>query len=339
MPDTPVSSVSRTAAADMLGVPPEMTPTEARAVFLKRLQTADFQPPEQWCAGYTVLSATEPAGGLRFGAAAIEQARRDELRRDVDEFIRDYWSLDCAPRKARWNSLWQRCTGNHAIRKHLQHLSAALNLAFVVFDNSERPLAKIAQCIQETFPLWPYERLARRREWLLALPEYARPWSDAAKQLENDFPSLADLGPVLLRMIHGLQYRESDHLLLMRKPIVEPIPQNKASSDKDPKVTWWPILFGFAILMKFLASLGSSSTSSRDPSPSRDGYRFQAPVYKIPADTPTERKAERDRLNKKYELDNYDFLSPEQKMALPRYGPPPNASKERLPENNPGAPP
>ena len=41
---------------DLFIVPDESTPAEVRSAFLKRLEQADFQPSEAWCASYCTLA-------------------------------------------------------------------------------------------------------------------------------------------------------------------------------------------------------------------------------------------------------------------------------------------
>jgi hypothetical protein len=198
---------SRVAAAELLGVLPESTPSEVRAAFLKRLEQADFQPSEQWCAGFSAFVDKAPAGGLLFGMAVTRQMQIADLRGDVEAFGREFWSMDLKSRAKRWRVLANRCGDNPALAAYLRRLAPGLDVNWLAFGDLEEKQSEIAADIKEMFTLWPSQRAARRRERLAAISDRSMLWSVAAKHLREHLPELSSLDPDFVSAVEGFWQR------------------------------------------------------------------------------------------------------------------------------------
>lgn len=248
---------ARARAADLLGVPPESSPAEARAAFLKRLEQVDFVPPPHWVAGLALFGVT-PAPGA---AAALEQSGRESLRAEVDDFARQFWSLAPDERKGRWSALRDRCEGEPALHRRLAQLGAGLDVEAREFWIGDGFGTTLAGLVQELFPLPPLERAARRQAWFDALAGSPVGWQRAADQLRQEAPRVAALEPVLLERIDQLA---EAYARPPRRYAPAPAPASEGGRRGSYAAVYVMVFVGIAILR---AISGSSSNSSSSPPP------------------------------------------------------------------------
>lgn len=151
---TAAATPGRARAAAALGVPPEATPAEARAAFLRRLAVENFVPPEECTAATNALASTAlPVGP--------EEAERD-AREDVETFAGEFWSLPPTARRARWAELWSQYPHGPAAAR-LRGLAPGLDVAVTPRANPEAEA--LAACVREWFVLPPRKRAVRRAGW------------------------------------------------------------------------------------------------------------------------------------------------------------------------------
>src|SRR5262245_18695075 len=93
-----MSTQVRSRAAEVLGVPGDAAADAVAAAFLAGLPAAGLVPPGSTVAALNTLAdAALPADG------------QADLRAEVEDFARRYWSLSPAGRSAAWQALINRC--------------------------------------------------------------------------------------------------------------------------------------------------------------------------------------------------------------------------------------
>jgi hypothetical protein len=145
-------------AAAALDVPPDAGASAARAAFLRRLAAEGFIPPESVVAAVNVLAGT----ACPVTPAAVDGPTGPDA--EVEEFVRAYWSLAPAARRARWETLFAG-NRNGSTRAVLRRLEAGLDV--VVFPHADTIAEEIADLVRELFLLPPRERSLRRATWLV----------------------------------------------------------------------------------------------------------------------------------------------------------------------------
>jgi hypothetical protein len=182
-------------AADQFGLPPSVSPTEARSTFFKRLDRADFVPPPQWSAALVLLGVgPNDPGAPIWGREAADEFLSTSLRAEVDAFSRAFWSLPPTERVRQWQELIARCEGELALTKHLRRLERGLRVEVGEAPQDELS-ARLAERLRVLFVLRPNEQAAQRRAWLEGEPAPLGERKEAARRLRNDAPDLVQLQP------------------------------------------------------------------------------------------------------------------------------------------------
>ncbi|MFO0970476.1 MAG: hypothetical protein U0793_33440 [Gemmataceae bacterium] len=193
--ETP-SNLSGWAHRKLVLMPPA-NPDHVRRAFVERLVRADFAPqPDHQAAWLLLRDTTLPAGSFLLEEALVDAELG--LRREIDDFAREFFSLVPAKRRARLDFFRSCCAEQPALLTRVNSLASGINIRLDSFRGDDT-VAELAGRIAELFVLPPAERAARRRELLYAPPPG---FAAAAQRVEARQPELAGLEPLL---IAGLQ--------------------------------------------------------------------------------------------------------------------------------------
>src|SRR5437870_4373578 len=102
----PAGQMLREWAADQLDLDAAARPEEVRAQFLRRLPDEDFLPPLAWQEAAALLDGL-PAPATPPEDAVAEMA--ESLREEVESFAGQFFALRPDERRARWQTLAERC--------------------------------------------------------------------------------------------------------------------------------------------------------------------------------------------------------------------------------------
>jgi hypothetical protein len=257
------TAIDRARAANLLGVPPEASPSEARRAFLQRLGRIEFVPPAEWCAGLNGLDGSARAGGFRCALEVTAHSCDDTLRADLQAFISDFWQMSPGSRTDRWTALYDRSRNRPAIRIHVDQLAAGLEIESREFAELNGVSSLLAAIIRDTFPLSPLARAAERNARVATLEGFAG-WRITVRAFRTSYPRLAALDADLLRRLEEIS-RADEQPAPAR-------PYQPTTTGKNESKTWWPTyLIFFVAIGIFRAAFSSSSTSSSS--------RYESPPY------------------------------------------------------------
>jgi hypothetical protein len=196
--NTELSDTDRRHAADRLGVPADVSPTDARAAFLRKLPAIGFLPAPSLCAAAASLAGQAVPGSV----GVIDDSTDDDaLRSDVATFARQFWSLPPEVRRERWQALVDRAALDPPLTGRLRRLELGLDLRDATGVPGPPRQREVVDMIQSLFVLGPIERAMRRREMLDGLPPPVAGWEKAARRLQNDLPAHAALEPALVERL------------------------------------------------------------------------------------------------------------------------------------------
>jgi hypothetical protein len=184
-------------AADQLGLEPEAPPAEAGAALLRRLPAVGFVPPPAWQEALHLLRDGTPPGGLAL--LGVE----DRLRREVDDFAVEFFTLPVAERRQCWQGLAARCAFSPPLTARLRALEPGLRAdAGKPIDGNPR-LVRLAGQVRELFVLGPAARAVQRQALLRDLDGDLAEWVAVAGELRTRHGAVADLEPELIAQILG----------------------------------------------------------------------------------------------------------------------------------------
>jgi len=187
-------------AARTLGVA-SSDPSAARAAFLRRLPAAGFVPPPEWVTALrTCTGAPAPEEQGIVAEPTQFHDSEQQLREEIDDFARRFWTLPPGERRSEWQSLLSRCDGYLLPAAHVRRLELGLDVAAVpVTETAE--VAVLAREVQELFVLGAAERAARRLTMLDARAQSADAAQAAARRLRKQRPDVAALEPVYVKRL------------------------------------------------------------------------------------------------------------------------------------------
>lgn len=282
-PDPP----PRARAVAVLRVPPDCTPADARAAFLRRVAADGFVPPEACVAAANRLAGT--AVPLSAGGAEVEVAH---FRNEIEAFAAAYWSLPPADRRARWAGLSAGATDEPPAAR-LRGLEAGLDLAVEPHPN---PLAEeVAGAVRELYVLGPRGRAVRRAGWVAARADRVGDLADGYRRLRADAPLLAALEPELpnrltravpLAPVAARGLLTGEQLAAVQRDFtarlvsaVPPRPSPKAAPAGEG-IGWKSWVGGLWIAFILLRLVASSSTTTTTPR--SEPYYTPPPVHIAP---------------------------------------------------------
>jgi hypothetical protein len=197
-PETPAGD-PRAWAARLLGVQPDVTPDEVRALFRRRLAEEDFLSPPTWQQAVAVLTGAEAPAAVRLAAAFEEEER---LREEVEAFAVRFFGYAPEERERRWQELADRGGFAPALAARLEQLKPGLAIDPVTGGNGDRA-DQLAGHVLELFVLRPSERAFRRRVLSQELRQDLTGCRKAVRQLRERYPSLAALQKEWLDELQG----------------------------------------------------------------------------------------------------------------------------------------
>jgi hypothetical protein len=258
------------------------------------------------------VAALNTLAGLKLPCDAEEAV--ENLRLEIEQFARDYWSLEPAERLAEWRNLTQRA-GDAANGERLADLQAGLKLTVNALP--DQATDSVAALARELFVLPARERAIRRNGWLLRNASRHNELMAEAQAIQREQPKLAALEPLLFARLSAhfdapafargakaspIEARAEASL----EPIVYAPPQAAAPTPSKPERTrgsdglpaWqWIVLFSFAVQMlihvsgRMLVS-GSLNTPPSTPTkplppPSGDNAVWDRTIAKMVAEDRT----------------------------------------------------
>jgi len=187
-------------AARTLGVAPSDS-SAARAAFLQCLLAAGFVPPPEWVTAIRTITGAPVAEneGIVAEPAQFHDGEQ-QLRAEIDEFARRFWTLSPGDRRAEWQTFLGRCDGYPALAARVRRLEPGLDVAAVP-STETTDVAELAREVQELFVLGPAERAARRRELLDDRLQRFAEAEAAARRLRKQRPNVAALEPVYVKRL------------------------------------------------------------------------------------------------------------------------------------------
>jgi hypothetical protein len=308
--------LERRHAADELGVPPDVSATDAQAAFLRRLPAAGFLPAPALCAAAAMLTGRGVAG-----AVDAEPANAADLRAEAAAFAQSFWSVPPGERRLRWQILLRRTAGDPLMVGRVRSLEAGVDLADSADGAATVRQRQIVGMAQALFVLGPVARAARRRELLDGLPPPVQAWEAAAREVVRDYPAHAALEPALIeRLSHW-----SGRLRPTARSVSQPAPtwgiqaQGGLHIPQAPRVvaprrkSGFPVWIAIPFVLSLMRAAGGLMSPSRDTPQYTPSYRPQAaPSYQSPPIRP-------------YKAPLLDF-TPEQEKKLRRLWEQPSAS-------------
>lgn len=182
---------ARSRAAAVLGLAEEATSEQAMTAFLMTLRASDFVPSGETIAAVNALAVrTVPPDPDSDGEIGLPE--------EVEEFVRQFWSLEAAERGARWAALAGRPADARSAAR-LEALKLAIGLDA---PPPTDPLdAEIVALARELFLLPPGARAVRRNDWLLANVARHGDLCRAAVVLRKRSPTVGELDPVLFERL------------------------------------------------------------------------------------------------------------------------------------------
>jgi hypothetical protein len=263
-------------AAQTLGVTPS-DPAAARAAFLRRLPAAGFVPPPELvtalriCAGVPV-----PENEGIVAEPAHFHDRERQLRDEIDDFTRRFWTLPAGERRSEWRSLLDRCDGYTVPATRVRRLEPGLDIPPVP-TTEIGDVAVLAREVQELFVLGAAERATRRRELLDDRLQHFAAAEAAARRLQKQYPTVAALEPVYLKRLANYS-AAFWKIAATRRKVRQP--NYKLLADAPAMtVEGWMTLFFFAGLMivaGFNCGHILSSSDSREEQPAVPSHNSPA---------------------------------------------------------------
>jgi hypothetical protein len=295
---------ARTAA--VTGQPAESSADEAIAAFLKSLPAAGFVPSGESVAALNALSGRSVPADPEMDPAAT-------FAGEVEEFTRQFWSLDPAARQSAWKALVVRVgSGGGPVAARLKALERGLDVNVPpLADPAEAEVVALA-C--ELFLLAPAARAVRRSEWLLGNAARHSELCHGASLVRRRSPSTVQLDPVLMSRLtpdfaaaefvaaasakplpesstgepaEPLHVSLADRLAAARSQQAADVPEVRQKSGTT--VPAWLIVVGVIFLLRAAGSLITSNSSSNEPNqkfptrqyqPQRPGTPLKLPKFR-----------------------------------------------------------
>ncbi|CAN5547223.1 hypothetical protein BH11PLA2_BH11PLA2_25460 [soil metagenome] len=172
----PLHDPAERLAAAELGLEPTATRADVRAAFLTRLAQENFVPAPKTLAAVCVL------GGESLSLPMSAQNARDEFEAaDLEQYLKDFWSLLPEERFERWQ--WLKETENSPqVQCELERIAPAVPMQATHFESESEN--EIAVLFRNLFLMPVRARAIKRTEWLF---EHSRNenYRTAARKLES----------------------------------------------------------------------------------------------------------------------------------------------------------
>lgn len=185
-------------AADQLSVPVEASVPQVRAEFFKRLAAEDFVPSPTLRHAFVLLDhATEDCPKRRSALLEARQAQQDALDAAVEAFAQEFWKRKPSAREVRWNELMAAASWFPRLRTRLESLKTALSVEASPGQCDTETARELVERLQTLAVCRPLER-AVLLEDLLRRRQENTSWKLVARQVQAQFPQLAELGAGVL---------------------------------------------------------------------------------------------------------------------------------------------
>lgn len=252
----------------------DAAPAEVRAALLRRLAEDDFVPPLRRHLAARIL--LDPAYASAAALRHVSGEKEDRLRTEVDSFAADFFKLQPAARRQRWQELTACCAFTPPLAARVRELEEGLVVIPPTTGDAPDVVA-LAEHVCELFVLRPAARAARRQELLREMEPSVARWQAAARQLRSLSPAVAALAPHLLNELADweawLQQQRR------REQVTPAVMESPSASSKRGSV--WPVIVGIIVVVN-LVRLGVNSTNSTAPPPA---IRMPQPAIRTPPPT------------------------------------------------------
>ena len=207
-------------AANVLGISPGASTTQAQVALLRKLPEVNFVPPSAWKPALKVLKSEIP--NPPFEILSGDQVFLSEQRTlllQVESFAEEYWKLDSPRRRQRWHELYASVGHLPPLRARLRTLKAGLLLPLVTSESDRPGVMELVGHMQKLYVLGPTHRPVRRFEILREMEPAMVRWEKVARQLRGDFRDVIFLDPDLIDSL--ISWRsEKKRLARLRKRLL-----------------------------------------------------------------------------------------------------------------------
>jgi hypothetical protein len=249
---------ARSTTARLLGVSGTAPVDEVRSAFLKRLTDSEFVAAPADIEAAAVLGASARLAGPH---PALDRETEQFLAGNIEKLSEDYWNLDPAARRERWEALMGACEQFPRLSGRLMQLKGGLDLVPPT-QFAEPREAALAAAIVELYPLKAATRAARRQHLLNEIG----PRADVEAAARSLCESSDKLGPIDHGLLDTLANKHAA-VPVIRTRYIRPASQETASAPETSNNNWWwlvlPILFCGGGVLRNIPSQSGSSSSDR----------------------------------------------------------------------------
>lgn len=243
-------------ARQVLEISPGVSPVEARKELCRRVEEGEFQPgPATREAIEIIVHGTghwATAAALPNWGASLEAQRQEEIQ----EFVRQYFTLPPAERRERWQALKSRTVDYPRLQTRLTMLESGLSTPGEPPVNATSQVQAMIRGLMAVYLAPPAQRAQARRN--LELPSVVNYTRLAARQIQRSYPQWARLEPEVLTHLAGDKSAAR----------IERVAERAAPAAAESSGSRVPITVIVFLVVGFLRFLASSNRSSQyDPAP------------------------------------------------------------------------
>jgi hypothetical protein len=257
---TSPEAAARHWAAELLGVPEDASPPEARRAYFRKVRESDFLPPRSWRRALRVFegASTEPDEEWLV-------ANEGRLRAEAAAFAEAFFTLPVPQRRERWQALHSACADIPPLLAQLEALKAGLEIETEGLPRDESHYGRLVEHLLQSSLLPLVGRYASRQAFLRRIEESStradrKAMEKAAQYLLAERPVIAALDVGLVRHVANLRGQLQRERKIRRQRVA-------ARGGFSSGSSWWWVFVVFAFVSVLLHLRTSSENSSPGPLP------------------------------------------------------------------------